>query len=52
VLTTPDLDLLIADTEAEILRVIARVEDPHTQALYEMVRYHLGLGSACSPTSR
>ena len=44
-LTTPDLDLLIADTEAEILRVIAHVEDPHTQALYEMVRYHLGLDS-------
>jgi geranylgeranyl diphosphate synthase type I len=43
VLTTPDLDVLIADTEAEILRVIAHVEDPHTQALYEMVRYHLGL---------
>ena len=42
-LTTPDLDVLIADTEAEILRVIAHVEDPHTQALYEMVRYHLGL---------
>jgi len=45
VLTTPDLDVLIADTEAEILRVIAHVEDPHTQALYEMVRYHLGLDS-------
>jgi geranylgeranyl diphosphate synthase, type I len=45
VLTTPDLDVLIADTEAEILRVIARVEDPHTLALYEMVRYHLGLDS-------
>jgi geranylgeranyl diphosphate synthase type I len=44
-LTTPDLDVLIADTEAEILRVIAHVEDPHTLALYEMVRYHLGLDS-------
>ena len=42
-LTTPDLDALIADTEAEILRVIAHVEDPNTTALYEMVRYHLGL---------
>ena len=42
-LTTPDLDLFIADTEAEILRVIARAEDAHTRALYEMVRYHLGL---------
>jgi geranylgeranyl diphosphate synthase type I len=45
VLTTPDLDLFIADTEAEIRRVIAHVEDPHTRALYEMVRYHLGLDS-------
>jgi geranylgeranyl diphosphate synthase type I len=45
VLTTPDLDALIADTEAEILRVIAHAEDPHTAALYEMVRYHLGLDS-------
>jgi len=52
VLTTPDLDLLIADTEAEILRVIAHVEDPHTQALYEMVRYHLGLDSDASRGKR
>ncbi len=43
VLTSPDLDLLIADTEAEILRVIERVQDERTHALYEMVRYHLGL---------
>src|SRR5665647_617821 len=43
VLTSPDLDLLIADTEAEILRVIDRVQDERTRALYEMVRYHLGL---------
>ncbi len=42
-LTSPDLDLLIADTEAEILRVIERVQDERTHALYEMVRYHLGL---------
>jgi geranylgeranyl diphosphate synthase, type I len=45
VLTTPDLDALIADTEAEILRVIAHAEDPNTSALYEMLRYHLGLDS-------
>jgi geranylgeranyl diphosphate synthase type I len=45
VLTTPDLDQLIADTEAEIQRVIAHAEDPYTAALYEMVRYHLGLDS-------
>ena len=43
VLTSPDLDMLIADTEAEILRVIERVQDERTHALYEMVRYHLGL---------
>ena len=43
VLTSPDLDLLIADTEAEILRVIDRVQDERTRTLYEMVRYHLGL---------
>jgi geranylgeranyl diphosphate synthase, type I len=42
-LTSPDLDALIADTEAEILRVIEAAEDERTTALYEMVRYHLGL---------
>jgi geranylgeranyl diphosphate synthase, type I len=42
-LTSPDLDVLIADTEAEILRVIAAAEDDRTTELYEMVRYHLGL---------
>lgn len=40
---TTDLDLLIADTEAEILRVIAAAEDERTTELYAMVRYHLGL---------
>jgi geranylgeranyl diphosphate synthase, type I len=43
VLTSPDLDLLISDTEDEILHVIERVQDDRTLALYEMVRYHLGL---------
>jgi hypothetical protein len=43
VLTSPDLDALIADTEAEILHVIEQAEDERTAALYEMVRYHLGL---------
>ncbi len=42
-LTSPDLDALIADTESEILRVIEAAEDERTTALYEMVRYHLGL---------
>jgi geranylgeranyl diphosphate synthase type I len=43
VLTSPDLDALITDTESEILRVIDQVQDERTGALYEMVRYHLGL---------
>jgi geranylgeranyl diphosphate synthase type I len=43
VLTSPDLDVLIRDTENEILHVIERVQDDRTHALYEMVRYHLGL---------
>jgi geranylgeranyl diphosphate synthase type I len=43
VISTTDIDVLIADTEAEILRVIERVQDARTTELYEMVRYHLGL---------
>jgi geranylgeranyl diphosphate synthase type I len=43
VLTTIDLDRLIADTEQEILGVIAGAEDPRTRELYDMVRYHMGL---------
>ncbi|HEY7599676.1 MAG TPA: polyprenyl synthetase family protein [Candidatus Limnocylindrales bacterium] len=42
-LTSPDLDLLIADTEAEIQRVIEAAEDERTTELYTMARYHLGL---------
>ena len=42
-LTSPDLDTLIADTEAEILGVIEMAQDERTGALYEMVRYHMGL---------
>ena len=52
VLTSPDLDVLIADTEAEILRVIERVQDDRTHALYEMVRYHLGLDNGGSRGKR
>ena len=44
-LTAIDLDRLIADTEQEMLGVIARHEDEHTRELYEMVRYHMGLDS-------
>jgi geranylgeranyl diphosphate synthase type I len=43
VLTHLSLDALIADTESEILRLIERAEDDRTGALYDMVRYHLGL---------
>ncbi len=43
VLTTTDFDTLIADTEAEIMSLIAEAEDARTTELYAMVRYHLGL---------
>ncbi len=43
VLTSSDLDTLIADTETEILHVISLAQDERTGALYEMVRYQLGL---------
>jgi geranylgeranyl diphosphate synthase type I len=49
-----DLDLarLIADTEAEILRLVGD-HDPSTRGLYEMVRYHLALdGSGASGGKR
>ncbi|MEP7159006.1 MAG: polyprenyl synthetase family protein, partial [Chloroflexota bacterium] len=42
-LTSSDLDALIADTETEILSVIRLAQDDPTGPLYEMVRYHLGL---------
>ena len=42
-LTSVDLDRLIADTESAILDVIADAEDERTRELYRMVRYHLGL---------
>ena len=42
-MTAPDLDIatLIADTEAEILRLVGD-HDEATRGVYEMVRYHLG----------
>ena len=52
--TAQDLDLatLIADTEAEILRLVGD-HDPSTRGLYEMVRYHLALdGSGASGGKR
>ena len=42
-LASIDLDRLIADTEQEMLGVIARAEDERTHELYTMVRYHMGL---------
>jgi geranylgeranyl diphosphate synthase type I len=51
---SPDIDLavLIADTEAEIVRLVAD-RDPSTRGLYEMVRYHLALdGSGASGGKR
>ncbi len=52
--TQPLLDAaaLIADTEAEILRIVSD-RDPSTVGVYEMVRYHLGLdGSGASAGKR
>ena len=52
--TSSDLDLaeLIADTEAEIVRLVGD-RDPSTHGLYEMVRYHLALdGSGASGGKR
>jgi geranylgeranyl diphosphate synthase, type I len=46
-----DLTLLIADTEAEILRVV-RDRDPSTRGVYEMVRYHLGLDGSGAPAGK
>ncbi len=43
VIISPDLDRLIADTEAEILQLIDSSEDERTRAMYDMLRYHLGL---------
>ena len=52
--TSPALDIasLIADTEAEIVRLV-QDRDPTTRGLYEMVRYHLALdGSGASGGKR
>jgi len=49
----PDFDLpaLIADVEAEILR-LAVDRDPSTRGMYEMVRYHMGLDGSGSSGKR
>jgi geranylgeranyl diphosphate synthase, type I len=46
-----DLADLIADTEAEILRLVGD-HDPSTAGLYEMVRYHLGLDGSGAPAGK
>jgi geranylgeranyl diphosphate synthase, type I len=46
-----DISLLIADTEAEILRVVDN-RDAATAGVYEMIRYHLGLESDDGPRGK
>jgi geranylgeranyl diphosphate synthase type I len=46
-----DLAQLIADTEAEIVRLVAD-RDPATAGVYEMCRYHLGLDGPDSPSGK
>jgi geranylgeranyl diphosphate synthase, type I len=49
--TSPDIAELIADTEAEILRLVQGT-DPSTAGVYEMCRYHLGLDGSDSRGKR
>jgi geranylgeranyl diphosphate synthase, type I len=53
VVYSPELDIgaLIADTEAEIVRLV-QDRDESTHGLYEMVRYHLGLDGTGAPTGK
>ena len=46
-----DLGILLADTEAEILRVVAD-RDATTAGVYEMIRYHLGLDGDDGPRGK
>jgi geranylgeranyl diphosphate synthase type I len=46
-----DLALLLADTEAEILRVVSD-RDASTAGVYEMIRYHLGLDESDGPRGK
>ena len=50
---TDDIDLgkLLADTEAEILRVVGD-RDESTAGVYEMIRYHLGLDGSDGPRGK
>jgi geranylgeranyl diphosphate synthase type I len=49
--TAPDIAELIADTEAEILRLVEST-DAATAGVYEMCRYHLGLDGSDSTGKR
>jgi geranylgeranyl diphosphate synthase, type I len=49
--TSPDIAALIADTEAEIARLV-ETTDPATAGVYEMCRYHLGLDGSRSTGKR
>jgi geranylgeranyl diphosphate synthase, type I len=49
--TSPDIERLIADTEAEIQRVLDAA-DPVAAGVYEMCRYHLGLDGSGSTGKR
>jgi geranylgeranyl diphosphate synthase type I len=49
--TSIDVATLIADTEAEILRLVEST-DPATAGVYEMCRYHLGLDGSGSSGKR
>jgi geranylgeranyl diphosphate synthase type I len=46
-----DLAQLLADTEAEILRVVSD-RDASTAGVYEMIRYHLGLDGSDGPRGK
>jgi len=46
-----DLSVLLADTEAEIMRVV-QDRDPSTAGVYEMIRYHLGLDGSGGPRGK
>ena len=46
-----DLAVLLADTEAEIMRVVSDRDEP-TAGVYAMIRYHLGLDEADGPRGK
>ena len=46
-----EIQQLIADTEAEILRLVGDRDDS-TRGVYEMVRYHLGFDASGAPAGK